>query len=379
MSKENITKGLRTWVEVDKKAVADNISAFRGLVGGSTKIMAVAKSNAYGHGLVDFSLFAQEQKADWIGVDSIVEAKALRRDGIKLPILVLGYTLPERMAEAGVEDISMTVATLQQFQNAILAGQGKQLKIHIKVDTGMHRQGFLPEDKDAIVTLIKKNRYTVALEGLYTHFASAKNPAFPDSVKEQIACFEEWKTRFEREGFKFISHAAATAGAIVFPQAHYDMVRIGVGLYGLWPSKEIRRAFREKIPLKPSLSWKTILTEIKKLPAGSKIGYDGAETLSKDGIVGICPIGYWHGSPRAMSSIGAVAVEGVECRVLGRVSMDMISVDLSGVLKAKEGDEVSILEAGNENLDAYAVASLCDTSHYEIIARINPLIKRVYR
>src|SRR3989344_9707022 len=118
MSKENIIKGLRTWVEVDKKAIAENISVFRGLVGGSVKIMAVAKSNAYGHGLVDFSLFAQGQKADWIGVDSIVEAKALRRDGIKLPIIVLGYTLPERMAEAGVEDISMTVATLQQFKNA---------------------------------------------------------------------------------------------------------------------------------------------------------------------------------------------------------------------------------------------------------------------
>ncbi len=363
-------QGLRTWIEIDRKALAHNFGVFKTLVPKRTKLMAVVKSNAYGHGLVDFSREMERQGADFLGVDSITEALALRREGIALPILVLGYTLPEMIAPAVDAHISLTVSSFEALR--AIGRERRQPKIHLKVDTGMHRQGFLLKDLPKVVRSVRP-------EGLYTHFAAAKNPAFPKDTENQLAEFKKWSEAFRKAGHKPILHAAATAGAMLFPASHLDMVRIGIGLYGLWPAKEIREYLKDRVTLSPALAWKSVLTEIKKLPKGERVGYDLTETLLADTALGVIPIGYWHGYPRALSSIGRALIRGRECRVVGRVSMDMLTVDLTSARGAKVGDEVTILGTDSRYVaSAEGIAALTDSAWYEVITRLNPLIKRIY-
>jgi len=370
--------GLRTWVEVSREAVARNYRLFRSLISKETALMAVVKSNAYGHGLADFSEEISKLGADFIGVDSILEALALRRGGIGSPILVLGYTLPERINGAAEARISVAVSNFEHLK-ALPRGGGRPLGVHLKVDTGMHRQGFFLKDAPAVVLFFKKNRDRVSLEGLFTHFAAAKNPAFPDYTKQQIAEFKKWQTLLRREGFSFKSHAAATAGTLLFPESHFDMVRIGIGLYGLWPDCELSAYFGDKIQLRPALSWRSVVSEVKELPRGSKVGYDCAETLTRDSVVAVSPVGYWHGYPRALSGIAHTLVRGRRARVLGRVSMDMISIDVTDIPLVRVGEAVTLVgRDGRQEISATELSDLCNTSSYELITRINPLIKRIY-
>jgi len=379
LMKQNHSRGLRTWIEVDTKAVKHNYDVFRNLISKKIKLMAVVKSNAYGHSLIDFSREMEKLGADFLGVDSITEALALRKEGIALPILVLGYTLPEMIALASEADISLTVSTFESLSAIQKAHLKRPLKIHIKVDTGMHRQGFLAEDLPKILGELKVSSEKLKVGGLFTHFASAKNPAFPKDTGNQIREFSKWIETFKKAGLKPIIHASATSGAMIFPKAHFDMVRVGIGLYGLWPAKEVQAFLSDKIELKPAMAWKTIISEIKKVSKGERVGYDLTETLDRDSIVAVCPVGYWHGFRRALSSVGRVLVRGKSAKILGRVSMDMLTIDITRVLGAKVGDEITIIgKDGRETITAEDIGSLSDTSAYEIITTINPLIKKIY-
>ncbi len=375
-------KGLRTWIEIDRKAIRNNFDVFRSLISKKTKLMAVVKSNAYGHDLIQFSKEMEKRGADFLGVDSMTEARALRREGIALPILVLGYTMPELLAEAAQDDVSIAVSTLETLEAISKAKLSKPLKIHIKVDTGMHRQGFLISDMPKVLSRLTVNRFTLnaSVEGLFTHFASAKNPSFPKDTQSQIDEFKKWVMAFTECGITPIVHAAASAGTLLFPESHFDMVRIGIGLYGQWPEKAVRSFLQSRMTLKPALVWKSLIAETKKLPKGSKIGYDLTETLSKDSTIAVVPIGYWHGYPRALSSVGHVVVKGNEVRVLGRVSMDMLTIDITGIPSVSVGDEVTILDNDDASLvSAEGISGLIDASWYELLTRLNPLIKRIYK
>jgi alanine racemase len=339
--------------------------------------MAVVKSNAYGHSILDFSKEMSKLDADYFGVDSIVEGIALRKSGIKKPILILGYTLPEMLKEALEYNLELTVSTFETL-NEIKRQNLNKIKVHIKVDTGMGRHGFMPVQIQKVISEIKEIN-NINVVGLYTHFASAKNPAFPQYTNKQIEIFKDWADSFKKAGFNPIRHACATSGTILFPEAHFDMVRIGIGLYGIWPSVETKEFINNKFKLQPILSWKTILCEIKELPEGSKIGYDSTETLEKKIKVGICPIGYWHGYPRALSSIGKVLIGGKKCKILGRVCMDIIILDISGAKNMKVGDEIVLIgKIGNLEISADDISTILDGSTYELLTRINPLIKRIY-
>lgn len=371
---------LRTWVEINQRALKNNYDQFRNLIAPTCNLMAVVKSNAYGHGLIDFSKLAEKLGIDWFGVDSIVEAEALRNAGIKKPILVLGYTLQDKINDALNNGISLTVADMQTLK--ILKNirkRGEKLKIHLKIDTGMHRQGFFVSEMPAVIKVIKSQDSSLVVEGVYTHFSSAKNPAFPSETLGQIKEFKKAVGLLEKSGFKkLLKHSAATAGTIIFPESHFNLVRVGIGLYGLWPSKETQEAFKHKLELSPVLSWKTTICQIKNLKQGSKVGYDLTETVNRPSRVAILPIGYWHGLPRNLSSIGRVLVKGGEAKILGRVSMDMVSVDITDIRNVKIGDEVVLLgQSGKLTKSADDLAHLSDTINYEIITRINPLIKRV--
>ena len=407
MNKE-LRKGLRTWIEIDKKAIAHNYQVFRNLIDKKCKLLSVVKSNAYGHNFLEFAKEQEKLGTDYFGVDSIVEGIALRKDGIKKPILVLGYTLPEMLEEAIKYDIEIAVSNFEtlkeifrlsssqkrefresKMDSRLRGNDSGEIKIHIKVDTGMNRHGFLPSDKEKLLKELKeitpkndKNHLgarNVSVVGLFTHFASAKNPVFPQYTKKQIAIFQSWIDVFDKAGYKLIKHAGATSGAMLFPEAQFDMVRIGIGLYGIWTSKEAESFMNKKIELKPVLSWKTLIGEIKELPKGSKIGYDSTETLEKNSKIAICPIGYWHGYPRILSGIGRVLVNGKKVKILGRICMDIIMIDISDVKNAKVGDEVILIgKSGKEKITADDVSNLADCSSYELLTRINPLIKRIY-
>jgi len=369
-----MTKGhsLRTWIEIDTHAAAHNVGQFRKVIGKSTQLCAVAKSNAYGHCLVEMARFFEKNKVDWIAVDSIVEAVRLREEGIVTPLLVLGATLIENYGLAEKHAISLAVST----REGIRALRGRNIAVHIKIDTGMHRQGFQVHEMEALCTALKQNK--VHVEGVFTHFASAKNPSFPQDMNQQIEKFELARAVLKKAGFSPMCHAGATGGALLCAKARYDMVRIGIGMYGLWPSEETERAMSHVISLKPVMTWKAVICEVKKVKKGERVGYDCTEELVRNSTLAVVPIGYWHGYPRALSSVGRVSVRGGEGRVVGRVSMDMIVVDVTNVKRVRAGDEVVLL-GGTKNTSAYEVARLAGTSHYEIVTRINPLIERVLK
>jgi alanine racemase len=381
-------EGLRTWLEIDRKAIKHNFDTFRNLIPKQVKFLAVVKSNAYGHNLFEFAKEMEKLGADFLGVDSITEALALRREGIKTPILIIGYTLPEKLEEAIEKDISVAVSSFETLGEIkkldcfakLAKTEGKRkIKIHIKVDTGMSRHGFSFDDAEKVIRELKSLKNKIIVEGLFTHFSSAKNPAFPQFTKKQIGEYKKWVEIFDKNGFKPIRHASATSGAILFREADFDMVRIGIGLYGIWPSSEARAFAEGNISLTPVLSWKAVIAEIKTIKEGSRVGYDGTEMMSKDTKIAVIPVGYWHGFPRALSGIGRVLVGDTKCKILGRVCMDIIMLDISGVKNAKVGDVVTIIgKDGKEEITADNIAGLLDASTYELLTRINPLIKRIY-
>lgn len=372
---------LRTWIDIDTKAIARNYHVFRRLIGKKTMFMGVVKSNAYGHNLHEFAKEYEKLGANWLGVDSLVEGLALRGVRIKVPVLVLGFTLPIRLSDARKNNISITISSVAQFEEVLKLKKTKHiLKVHIKVDTGMHRQGFQLYEATQLLQIIASAPSGIfIIEGLYTHFAEAKNPRNGDGTKRQIAEYKKWISLFQDMGHNPILHAVASGGAMLYPEAHYDMVRIGIASYGLWPSKESFQHLSKAITLYPVLTWKTIVSEVKKVKKGERVGYDFTEMLLRDSQLAIIPVGYWHGVPRLLSSKGRVLIKGKTARIVGRVSMDMIIVDVSDIRNVMMGDEVVLIGSqGKEEITASEISVLSATTQYEIVTRLNPLIQRFY-
>jgi alanine racemase len=372
-------RGLRTWIEVSRGALARNLQVFRRLLPPGCRIMAICKSNAYGHGLYDLAPVLEELGVDWFGVDSIVEAVTLREKGIRSPLLVLGYTLPSRFGEAASHRVSLTISSLESLRDLRSFRSRSGIRIHLKIDTGMHRQGFLPSQWPMALELLPKKSRRLEVEGIYTHFAAAKDPRERAYTNRQIKEFETAVSLFRASGYNPIRHAGATAGAFNYPEAHYELVRIGVGLMGLWPSHETKNAREGEVRLEPALAWRTLVSEVKNLSRGMGIGYDLTESLKRDSIVGVCPIGYWHGFPRSLSRVAEVLIRGQRAKVLGTVSMDMIVVDLTDLTGARVGDVVTVIgRDGKEEITVYEIARRAGVSHYELLTRLNPLIQKFY-
>ncbi len=364
---------LKTWVEVSSTKARRNYQTIRKLAGKSL-VMAVVKSNAYGHGLVDFSLLMDKAGADWFGVDGITEALRLRREGIIKPILVLGYVTPNNFSIARVNDIRITVSSFESLrQLPKLNSSLPPLKVHLKINTGMNRQGIFVHEIPKAFSYLKRAP-NVKLEGVFSHFAAAGENEM--ATKSQLNLFQKARMLINsHHGFRPLFHMAATSGLLAVPEAKFDMVRIGIGLYGFWPSEKLKESRSLKIKLEPILTWKTIISEIKTVPAGSGIGYSFTEVVKRESKIAVCPIGYWHGYPIQASQKGIVMVKGRPAKVLGRVSMDMIVIDVTNIKNAKVGDEAVLVGPKNP---ANRLAKLSNSIPYEIITGINPQIKREY-
>lgn len=353
----------KVWLEVSKSAVRKNVRAFRALLGKKIKLYAVVKSNAYGHGLLQFSGLASEYGVDGFCVDSVVEGVKLRTHGITKPILVLGYTLPALYAAAAEHGITVTISN----KEALVAWNKAKVKsqFHLKVDTGMHRQGFQLTDVSALIEKLPITHFV----GVYTHFAMAKNAIDMAFTEKQLAVLKEACVLFEQAGFdNLMRHASATGGTLLGKEFYMDMVRVGIGLYGIWPSAELEVQLGKKITLTPALSLHSVISEIKEIKKGEGVGYDLTERVERDTLLAVIPIGYWHGIPRAASSIGSVYVGAKPAKIIGRVSMDMVVVDVTGI-PCKVGAEVRITPL--------ELARSINASPYEVITRINPLIHKV--
>ncbi len=373
------TNGLRTWIEISAENLKHNVELFQQQIVPNKKIMAIVKSNAYGHGFVDFSQQLELLKIDHLGVDSISEALRLRKEGITIPILVLGHTLPEWVGEAVDHNITLTVSSMDTLQAWTELYLLKPIQIHIKVDTGLHRQGFLKHQLEEVIDFLNNRGQYYDVAGLYTHFAKAKNPDDKVYTEKQIAEFNLWVEAFKNEKFGILVHACGTAGTMLYPEAHYDMVRVGAGFCGMWPSDEIKKAFEHQFQLKPVLTWKTLVVEKKSIQKGEGIGYDLADILERDSIIAICPIGYWHGLPRKLSSVGSVLVNGKRARILGKISMDMMVIDVTDIPDLQIYDEAIVIGvSGQEEIGIRELALLAGTTTYEFITRVNPRIKKIY-
>lgn len=364
----NNTKGLKTWIELDEKAVIHNVGIFRNLIGPKVKLASVVKSNAYGHGLYDFASIASRGGVDLFCVDSVFEAETLRKHGIKKPILVLGMTLPINYKAAIKNNCAITISNSNALADWIKSKP--KPKIHIKIDTGMHRQGFFVSEIPRVSAKIKNSKLEIENypQGIYTHFAAAKDVNYPTYTEMQFRQFEKAIALFNKRGFShLIQHAAATSATMINPKYHLDMVRVGIGLYGLPPSKELGVQL-PKVKLKPVLRWKTIVSEVKNVQKGSFVSYDLTERLNRDTKIGIIPIGYWHGLPWVLSNIGEVIINKKRAKILGRVTMDVIMVDVTDIAcRPLNPVEIDIMDSSFK----------ARTSHYEFLTRINPLIKRI--
>jgi len=328
-------------------------------------MMAMIKSNAYGHGLVAIAkLLSKKYRGVWFGVDSITEAVRLRDEGIQNPLLVLGYTLPRRLSESAREHIIVTISSFDGLDDFLRSKVRPQF--HIKLDTGMHRQGF--QEKDILPLIERLQKLRLVPDGVYSHLAEASHAGFS---KSQVRSFERSLGIFQRAGIRpRVVHFNKTEGIINFSKNTYDMVRLGIGLYGYYPEKRVR--------LKPVLIWKTIVSEVKRVEKGEWVSYDRTERLKRDSKIAILPIGYWHGFDRGLSSKGEVLIRGKRARVLGRVTMDMTMVDVTDIPGVRIRDEVVIIgKQGKYRITADDVAEKINTTSYEILTRINPLIRKV--
>ena len=367
---------MRTWIELDARAARQNVRAFRRLAGPRVKLWSVVKSNAYGHGLFAYSRLAAGLGVDGFCVDSLVEATALRRDGIRQPILVLGHTLPERCPEAVKHRIAITVSNFEALRELERAPAAPAF--HIKLDTGMHRQGFYLSDLPRLIRrLAARPALREKFAGLYTHFAAAHDPGDTAYAEIQFRAYERAAAQFTQAGFRrFLRHAAATGGALLDPRYRLDAVRIGIGLYGLWPSRELEARYGEALRLAPVLSWRAVVSEVKPLQAGDYVGYDLTERVQKPCSMAVLPVGYWHGFPRALSSCGEALIHGHRTRVLGRVSMDVTVVAPAG--RARPGAVATLIGRDRrEIISAAGAAAQAGTTPYEFLTRLNPLIEKV--
>ncbi|MBC8357633.1 MAG: alanine racemase [Candidatus Aminicenantes bacterium] len=375
---------LLKWVEIDSSALSHNIHQFRKLIGENRKLLVMVKANAYGHGMMEVSDIALRAGADWLGVDSLEEGLFLRKKGFNCPILTVGYIPFEGLKEAVTNDLRITVYNLEAVsQLATICRQlNKKALLHVKVETGTFRQGVSGEEVLSFIHKIQEFPELV-LEGLSSHFANIEDTTDHSYAQFQLKNFNNIFHELKKNNIKIpIKHISCSASAILFPETYFDMVRAGIGIYGLWPSKETYLSCllqkRKPLLLKPVLSWKTRIAQIKKVPKASFIGYGCTYKTTRATVLAVLPVGYYDGYSRGLSNSSYVLIRGQRAPIRGRVAMDFIMADITDIPGINLEDEVILIGSdGEEAITADDLALLVETINYEIVSRINPLISRI--
>ena len=374
-----------TWLEIDRNALINNINQIRRQIGPHPQLMAVIKANAYGHGAGAVATICQQAGVDYFGVATLNEALALRHRGMHLAILVLGYTpagLAERLVKARITATVYDLETAHALAAAAHQAQTRAI-VHVKVNTGMNRLG-LPLEAVADFVRALHNFPTIAVEGIFTHFAEADQPG-QDFAQVQLARFNEVLATLESAGLRPpLVHAANSAATLTLPAAHFDMVRCGIALYGLHPDQATA-----PLPpgFQPVLSWKARVAQVRALAPDEGIGYGRAFVTERPTITAMIPVGYGDGFPRAPHHWGSVLIHGQPAPILGRVCMDQTIVDVTAIEQAaaqagkagvRQGDEVVLIGCqGEATLTVEQIGARFGTINYEVVSRILARVPRV--
>jgi alanine racemase len=363
-------------LRISTGALRRNAKALRDLAA-PARAAFVVKSNAYGHGLVATAR-AIEEYAAALGVYSIEEGLEMRQAGVSVPLMVLGPSPVERLEDALAHDLQITIwdadAYLETVANTARR-HGKTFRVQVKVDTGVRRLGL---DSSQAANAIQRIARTPGIEltGIFSHLASAEelDSAFTLAQVETLnAAIDAAKLDAAP-----VRHIAASAAAMLWPQTRLDMVRFGIALYGLWPSKQTHAAMPHGLRLEPALSFESRIAAVRKIEAGTAVGYGGTFRAPRPMRVGVVPLGYADGIPRALSNRGAFAVAGKRCPIAGRVCMNMTILDL-GATNARPGDRVVLIGSdGGASVSTDDWADWAETINYEIVARLPAGLNRTY-
>jgi alanine racemase len=368
-------------IAIDAEALRRNYRFFENRVG-RERLAIVLKSNAYGHGLRQAYEVLAPLKPAWICVNYLDEALKLRGFGFSGRILVCGPFTPSQVKVAAEARADVFVGT-EEALDAVLSSQA-QVAMHVEFDTGMSRQGFSPAAAAQIAARIATaaaNRPHL-LAGVCTHFANVEDVLEHEYADRQLELFGAARAAFVARGLKPLFHAASSASTLILPDSIMDLQRVGISLYGQWPSQATRLSFLNEAgdvsALQPVLSWRAPLTSVIEIGPGQSVGYGCTFRANRKMRIGVVPVGYFEGLPRAVSGSQAyVLVEGVRCAVVGRVCMNMTMVDVTEVAGAKVGMEATLIgQQGSETISAAEVAAWAGTIHYELLARLNPEIPR---
>lgn len=370
----------RVCASVDLDAIVTNIRTIFDGQGQKTKIMAVVKSDGYGHGALPIARVLEEEEYIYgFATATAEEALILRRCGIVKPIMILGYTFPYAYEDMIKEDIAFTVFRKDMAEeiSALAMSLNKQAKIHIKIDTGMHRIGIAPDENglEFVKELLKMPGLDI--QGIFTHLANADVSDKTDAY-EQVELFKAFIRSIEEVcDFSFpIRHCFNSAALMEMKDDCFNVGRVGISMYGVWPSDEMNQ---EKTQLLPALSLRSKIVYLKTLPKGSKISYGGTCTTERETRVATVPVGYGDGYPRGLSNCGYVIVSGRKCPILGRVCMDQFMIDVTHIPEVKEGDIVTLI--GRDGKEEITVETLCDLYggfRYEMICDIGKRVPKEY-
>jgi alanine racemase len=367
-----------TWVEISLDALRHNLRLFRQLIPAHIEIMAVVKADAYGHGAVEVAKEVIEHGAGYLAVAFLDEALELRRAGITAPILVLGYTSKQGLALAIEYDITLNIYNLEILESlASLSSAERPVNIHIKIDSGMGRIG-LHNEAEAIAFIEQALKFPhVIIEGLFTHYASA-DEADKGYTLEQHARFDRVVQYFAAKevGFKYI-HAGNSATAIDSPELTYNMVRLGISMYGLYPSEEVHK---ERIALEPVMSLKTGVVMLKKMAKHSGISYGSIyHTQVESEIIATLPIGYADGFSRMLTGKAQALIHGIRVPIVGTICMDQCMIDVTNAGEIQLEDEVVLFgKQGDTVITVNELAEQLGTINYEITCMISHRVPRVY-
>lgn len=371
------SKEKRTWAEIDLVALEHNYRALRAMLPAECKFLGVVKANAYGHGALPVARRLEQLGADYLAVASLDEAAELRVAGVTTPILILGHTPVEFASNLVQLRLTQSVWDMETARalSAAAQAEGRALKIHLKVDTGMSRLGFLCDEEHRAKT-VETVSDICALpwlehEGIFTHFADADGSE--KFTMQQFTCFLDLLKALEERGLTFsLRHCAASAATLRYPCTHLDMVRPGIALYGHYPSPECEGL--DGPGLEPVMTLKTRVAAVKELPAGSFVSYGRTARLEEKTRLAVLPIGYADGLFRGLSNRGCVSIHGVERSIVGRICMDLCMVEAGE--DVRPGD---VAEVFGPHLPLEQAAGLLDTISYELLCAVSRRVPRLYR
>lgn len=369
----------RVYAKIDLDAVAWNMEQMKKNLKEGTEMVAVIKTDGYGHGAVQVASMLESYDYVWgYAVATLDEAVVLRAAEIQKPILVLGCIFPDQYWEMLKYEIRMNVYTKEMAEaiSALAVEKGEQAYVHIKLDTGMARLGFSAEESSIEEIKEIAELPNLVLEGVFTHFAKADEEDKTFTMM-QLEKFEWMTQRLEEEGVTFpYVHASNSAGIIDVRRADYNLVRAGIAIYGLYPSEEVDK---EKVQLKPALSLKSHIAFVKDIPAGTPVSYGGDFVSEHQMRIATIPIGYGDGYPRSLSDTGYVLIRGKKAPIIGRICMDQFMVDVSDIPKVKFGDKVTLIGRDQEEyLPVEKLSELSGRFNYEFVCDLGKRIPRVY-